>query len=165
MSANILTLMVGIAGILAGYYFYFLGTRKAKAENARLHRDIAETNKVLSNLLRVRSEYSNGGVVTPSTASTNAPISDVAVEELLRAFLGALVNERGDVDKTRLMREVGAVLGPGRITGAVDVLRRLRDQGVVSWDENGDDLSRVRTLHVRVVQAPEDNDLSSVDKG
>ena len=189
MSANLLTLIVGIVGVLASYFFFWLGGRTTKGQNSELHNEIAdlksaiskseaETAEVRSVNRHILERIDDGSIVSRNvvrprrpddnlelqTSSRNSLLSDVAVEELIRASLGALINERGDVDVARLRREVAAAVGPSYIASAMDVLRRMRDQGVVSWDGD-DDLSQVRTLHLMVPHATGGgDDLSSIDK-
>lgn len=165
MNANTLTVIVGVAGIVASYFLYMLGVRKAKVENDLLRQEIADTRSVLSEYVYARSKNSGKDAVTQAAGPATEVVSDIAIEELIRASLGALVNERGEVDVTRLMREVAAVVRPSDIRDAQATLRRLRDQGVVWWDGGDDDLSGVRTLHVRVVQRSDDGDPSSVGMG
>lgn len=161
INANLLTVMVGIAGILASYLLYLLGIRKAKAENDGLHSDIAAAREALQNLVRVRSKDSGRGGAATVASSATEPLSEAAAEELLRASLGALVNERGDVDMTRLRREIAAVVGPSHLTDVLSGLERLRAQGIIWWDGT-DDLTRVRLLHVRPAQRPDGADLPSI---
>jgi hypothetical protein len=165
MNANTLTVIVGIAGIVASYLLYLVGARKARTENGRLHQEIADTRSVLASYVFARSNSSDKKAVTSPASSATDLLPDTAIEELLRASLGALVNERGDVDVTRLMREVAAVVGPSHIADALATIRRMRDQGVVWWDGGGDDLSGVRTLHVRVVRSAGDEDISNIGTG
>ncbi len=167
MNENALTLTVGVAGILAAWWFpwwfYRSGLRKARAENASLHKEIAGAREVLQNFMQVRSRDAGRDVVESSASAASAPLSDAAVEELLRASLGALVNERGNVDMVRLKREVAAVVGASHLTDALAILRRLRDQGVVWWDNDADNLAQVPVLHVKVLRSTDDENLSRID--
>jgi hypothetical protein len=165
MSANTLTVIVGIVGIVASYFLYLIGARKARAENGLLRQEMADTRSVLANYVHARSKEAEEKPETHPARSVTGALSDAAIEELLRASLGALVNERGDVDVTRLMREVVGVVGPSHISDALATLRRLRDQGVVSWDGADDDPSAVRTLHVRVAQSSDGAGVSSIGTG
>jgi hypothetical protein len=164
MGANTLTVVVGGVGVLCSaifpYYFYWLGGRKAKAQNSELRSLIS---LLVQQRISDRSPASSGavqldaprsGVAPPSDALADSVLSDAALEELVRASLGALLNERGEVEMTRLLGEVGAVLGPSHMSDALSALRRLRAKGVVSWDDGDDDMSRVRTVRVVVVQRP-----------
>lgn len=165
MSANSLTVIVGVLGIavsaVLSYVFFWLGGRKSSAQNSELRslisilveRRIADQSRPsLDHAQSETTDQSHQLVV--SRGSSDALLSDVALEELLRASLAALVDERGEVQMTRLLREVSAAVGSHHISDALNLLRRLRDQAVVSWEGSDDDLTKVSTVHVMLVERP-----------
>lgn len=82
---------------------------------------------------------------------------NAAIEELVRASLGALVNERGEVDMSRLMQEVSLAAGSQGMSAAFEALRRLRSRGVVDWDGSDESLPQVGTLHVQPLRRARDS--------
>lgn len=169
MSGNTATVVAGLAGILVSiicsYVFYWLGGRDSHRQNSELMQEVAELRTLLSSFVQgiadrlpaahalIKTAGGDKGV-DPSVANLPKEATDIAMEELIRASLGALLNERGEVDMTRLLREVGGAVGPRHMAEAVAVLRRLRDQGVVSWGD-AEDLSQVRTVRVHIIQRPD----------
>ena len=74
------------------------------------------------------------------TASLGEPNGDPmgapseAIDLLVRASLGALLDERGEVDVMRLLDEVCTALGAPDPAVAISALCRLRADGAIDWE-------------------------------
>jgi hypothetical protein len=169
LSGNDLPITIGVAGIVVSivcsWVFYWLGGRITRRQNESLLKEINDVRKLLAGYVQSMSERlgltshvqekaaerSSAGIQTadaPGDAEPNA-----AVDELVRASLGALVNARGEVDMSRLMRELSFAMGQQGLAAALRVLQRLRSGGVVEWDGSDESLPLVRTLHVQSPRA------------
>jgi hypothetical protein len=165
LSGNAAPLTIGVAGIvvsvLCSWVFYWLGGRLMRRENGAFLKEINELRKLLADYVQSMSQrldptnlaQTGRAELLPTGAETGGAMKrsepNAAVEELVRASLGALVNERGEVDMSRLMREVSLATGTQDPSAAFEVLRRLRSGGVVEWDASDEFLPHVRTLHVQ----------------
>jgi len=69
-------------------------------------------------------------------------------ELLVRASLGALVDERGEVRLQRLLDEVATALGVPSQAATISAIQHLRDDGLVDWD-GAADLSNVQSIRVQ----------------
>jgi hypothetical protein len=172
LSSNTATVIAGIAGILGSvacsYIFYWLGGRSSRRQNADLVGQIEGLRRLLANFVQGISErpskndvrriaeltHGDATAAATITKSLDTLTSAAAVEELVRASLGALVNEKGEVDMSRVLREASHAVGPRRMPEVVRVLSRLRAQGVVSWDGGEPDPSQEQVIRVRPVQVP-----------
>lgn len=158
-----------VASAIAAAFFYWLGAREARRQNAALRlqlADLSEQGNVLKGMLAgtvqsfVQSATSaNSSIDAPSVGAhprRNQPATPqsatpdgetAAVDELVRGWLGALVNERGDVEVGRLLREVSRSLGAEHLTEVIDALGRLDRRGVIGWDGDAD-VTRVQTVRL-----------------
>jgi hypothetical protein len=157
--------LVGILGaILISVIFYWLGTRSARGEKQHLLSEIGELRSLVSNLIqelpeRLPSEDDIRKMIAGTGASEATVVNvartletataDAAVEALVRASLGALLNHRGEVSLPRLMQEVGHAMGKPRYLEVAEVLRRLREDGLVDWDGDNADLSGIQIVRVK----------------
>jgi hypothetical protein len=171
MSGNLLTVLVGVAGLAAAIQCFRLGARQADrqhtellAETARhksdlgqqnveLGREVREVRSILAAFLREGGTQSRGHMHSVSLdrispVPRNQDASGSAVDLLVRASLGALLNERGEVHLQRLLDEVCATLGAASLADTIFVLQRLRSEGVVDWD-GAADLSDAQVIRVR----------------
>jgi hypothetical protein len=156
---------LGIAGIVVSvvcaWLFYWLGGRVGRRQNSALLKEISELRKLLAEYVQSMSERLDTtsllyeGHIEPSSESLEPADTigrsepNVAIEELVRASLGALVNEKGEVEMSRLMREVSLAMGSQDPSVAFEVLRRLRPKGVVDWGTSDELLPQASTLYVQ----------------
>lgn len=164
MSANALTIIVGVVGFLASVVssgvFYRRGTRAAENQKAELLLALKQERNLLSRFVRsVAGQTAYAALAeprvqpvvadrSPSSAGAAGPeASTSALELLVRASLGALLDERGRVQLARLFQEVGEALGTPHYEDTVQVLRQLRGTGAVDWD-GPDDLHEVQEVRV-----------------
>lgn len=82
-----------------------------------------------------------------AAGDADAGVSPSALELLVRASLGTLLNERGEVQLSRLFQEVGEALGAPQYKETEQILRQLRAAGAIDWD-GPDDLSGVQAVRV-----------------
>jgi hypothetical protein len=83
-----------------------------------------------------------GDVVTSIRSAASASTVDV----LVRARLGTLLNERGEVDVPRLLQEVTRALPDASLSSVLSSLEELRGTGRVSW--SGDDIRKAGVIRV-----------------
>lgn len=173
MSSDGLTIVVGIGGVLASVLCSALafrwGARQADRQRSYL---VQETNRQKDELAvkiqEVRNAFSTfvrgvedgrRTIETPSSRPSlgsarvgpafDGAVMDMATTELLvRANLGALLDERGEVRLQRLFDEVASALGSPSQAATVLALQRLRDEGLVEWDGSAD-LSEADFVRVR----------------
>jgi hypothetical protein len=123
----------------------------------------AEIIRVLEQRIVILSEWGRGVASRTATASVptsgpaqrlpgaagdaDAGVSPSALELLVRASLGTLLNERGEVQLSRLFQEVGEALGAPQYKETEQILRQLRAAGAIDWD-GPDDLSGVQAVRV-----------------
>lgn len=161
MSSDLLTIAVGVAGVLASVLCsaaaFRWGAQQADRQKTELLLRIHELQSMLSGLVRgiESGATATGGptVPWPSSSYRGSHISSEAecspaTELLVRASLGALLDERGEVRLQRLLDEVASALGSPSQAGTIFALQRLRETGVVDWD-GAADLSDVQVVRVR----------------
>jgi hypothetical protein len=162
VSGNLLTIAIGIAGVtvsvLCSLVAFKLGVRQASSQKtefvdetnrqkAELSLEIHEVRSVLSTV--VRSIESRTMTTVDSTARRPSNVRQdnaggveaersSTTELLVRASLGALLDERGEVRVQRLFEEVSSALGVSSSAGAISALQHLREAGVVDWDGSPD---------------------------
>jgi hypothetical protein len=168
LGSNAASIILGIAGIVASvvcaWLFYWLGGRIARRENGALLKEINELRKLLADYVQSMSErlgsmQREDGRVVASDEGSCATVAvaraepNAAIEGLVRASLGALVNERGEVDMSRLVREVSLATGPTGLSAAFEVLRQLRSRGVVEWDGSDDVLPQVHSIRLQPLRS------------
>jgi len=83
-----------------------------------------------------------GDVVTPLRSAEQTAATDM----LVRASLGALLNEHGEVSVPRLLQELARDL-PDAEPSVLSSLEELKKSGRVSWD--GDDVRKAGIIKVR----------------
>lgn len=165
MSGNTLTIVSTAAGIVVGFltswWFTRSGRRDAQAEEARLLKEISTLQEKVSTqqgllsgiaesaprieqaLQSARlSDQAASAVATSRKSATSAPALDV----LVRASLGALLNEHGEVSVPRLLRAVTRGLPDASSSSIASSLEELRKAGKVSW--SGDDVIKAGVVRV-----------------
>jgi hypothetical protein len=165
MSGNLLTVAVGVAGVLASVFCsvaaFRWGAEQADRQKAEVlnetKRQNAELLAELATLLRsLESDVTTTERHTawlPSRVRRGAgPVSSerqrsATTELLVRASLGALLDERGEVRLERLFGEVATALGAPSQARTIVALQRLRESGLVDWD-GAPDLSDVSVVRV-----------------
>lgn len=163
MSGNTLNIVSAVAGIVVGFltswWFTRSSKRDAEAQASRLLNEVATLRGLLSEVAesvakpvaprvvqalqsaRVSDQVASA-VATSVTSAAAAP----AVDVLVRASLGALLNEHGEVSVPRLLRAVSRGIpeaSPAEISAS---LAALREAGRVSWP--GDDVLKAGVVRV-----------------
>ncbi len=166
MSGNTLTVGSAVAGIVVGFltswWFSWLSKRRAQAERVILVNKIATLQGILSGVAdSIKAKPIITGVeadqVLHSAALPDKVARDVAtwlrsaasasaVDVFVRASLGALLNEHGEVSVPRLLQEVARALPDASLSSVLSSLEELRRSGRVSW--SGDDVRRARVIKV-----------------
>jgi hypothetical protein len=166
VSGDELTVVSAVAGIVVGFltswWFSWSSKRHAQAERAILVNKISTLQSILSGVAesirtkpiitgvevdhalhaaRLPDEVA-GDVVTSLRSAASASTTDVFV----RASLGALLNERGEVSVPRLLQEVAHALPEASLSSVLSSLEELRKTGRVSW--SGDDVRRAGVIRV-----------------
>jgi len=166
MSGNTLTVASTVAGIVVGFltswWFSWSSKRHAQAERGILLNRIATLQGILSGVAdsikakpiitgaevdqalhpaRLPDKVA-GDVATSLRSAASASTADVFV----RASLGALLNEHGEVSVPRLLQEVAHALPEASLSSVLSSLEELRRSGRVSW--SGDDVSKARVIRV-----------------
>ncbi len=164
MSGNTLTVISAMAGIVVGFltswWFSWSGKRHAQAERAILVSKITSLQGILSGVaesisakpmiasaevdqaLHALPDKAAGDVVTSLRSAASASTTDVFV----RASLGALLNERGEVSVPRLLQEVAHSLPEASLSSVQSSLEQLRESGRVSW--SGNDVRKAEVIRV-----------------
>lgn len=162
MNGDVLTVTVGAAGVVASIICSSLafrrGAQQADSQKAELLLEIQEVRGVLSSFARGVARLRTplpipGRAVGDRHIPQVADPDDDAVDLLVRASLGALLDERGEVRVQRLLDEVSSALGTPDHEVTVAALGRLRDVGSIDWDGD-DDLMGVQVICVRTPGAP-----------
>lgn len=160
MSGNMLTITSTVAGIVVGFVTSWWFTRSAKRasqeERASLHEEISILRGLLSSVAESvtapgipnaeRLSAQPGQAPAPVVALSPAPTSTVDV--LVRASLGTLLNEHGEVSVPRLFRTVSHALPEESTSSIASSLEALRKAGKVSWQ--GDDVRKASIIRVHV---------------
>jgi len=179
LTSDALTVTVGIFGVFASFgfsqLFYWLGKRSARREKGELLQEIHELEMLLSRAFQEMSEHVPSksdlkrmlgarDAVTHPTGPAGKSFAEggPTVEENVRAILGSLVNERGEVSVPRLLREVGKTVGPARFPEIVSTLNNLRSGGDLDWDGDPADPSQVRLIRIRAVRRSETEDPTKI---
>ena len=159
MSGNTLTVVSTAAGIVVGFltswWFSRSSKRQAEANMSALQglfSDVAEsmTSKPITTGVEVDQALRSarlpdkvaGDVATSFRSATSASTIDV----LVRASLGALLNEHGEVSVPRLLQKVAPALPDASLSSVVSSLKELREDGRVSW--SGDDVMKAGVIRV-----------------
>jgi len=161
VSGDALTIMVGAAGIVAsalGSWASFRRGERSAREQKKAFKELSETFKeyVAADIERARVAPVRSGSRSRSQTSAppdqaSSPSAPSPVERLVRASLGALVDERGDVQLPRLFGQVGSAMRSPHVSEICQTLQHLREAGSIDWegpdDLNGVSIVRVLTPH------------------
>lgn len=172
-NANDLTIVVGFAGVLASaalsYVFYALGKRSEHAEVAtqisRLRSALTSSLDEVAALVRSQSDgqgqadiseghYPGEARVRSRVAQAEDLPADPAVTELVRGYLALLVNHKGEVEMSALLRQVSEALGNKRAQIG-SALAQLAAENVIVTDPE-QDLRNARTIYLRPMLVPGD---------
>ena len=145
MSGNTLTVVSTLAGIAVGY---MISLWFARAGRRDLQRSFAAQQVILVGLKQTLQssqlpDTAAGDVVTPLRSAEPTVATDV----LVRASLGALLNEHGEVSVPRLLQELDRDLPDAAQSSVLSSLEQLRKSGRVSWQ--GDDVRKAGIIKVR----------------
>ena len=155
MNSDLLTLLVGALGAVVSLATaaesYRRGKRASHVEKDELLAEIGAQRELLIEVVQrftVRDDDRLQAALPEGEGTESAFVSDQsAVEVLVRAVLGTLLNERGEVAFQRLLHEVSHAVGRPSYTEIAEVLADLRTDGIVEWYP-GPDLSSVDTIKV-----------------
>jgi hypothetical protein len=141
-------------GVVVAWVFY----RKSR-DDAR--RDADAARAIMQRLMeRLAAAAPTPVLIAPGAGavhdavSLGAPVAvpqvapETAIAELVLASLSVMQDGRGQVDMRRLLGEIGADVGPERMSDAEEALRELRRRGVVEWQGDDHDLPRIGKLTV-----------------
>jgi hypothetical protein len=154
VTGEMLTIVLTVAGIGVGFatslFFSVSAKREAQAkhdavlqQNSSLHQKISILQNLLSSVVKSAVETDIGVDQAPRSAQVSGKSS---VDLLVRASLGALLNEYGEVSVQRLLREVGHARPGVSPSSVLSSLEDLRETGMVSWA--GDDLRKAGVVVV-----------------
>jgi len=163
MSGNTLTIASAAAGIVVGFltswWFTRTSKRASEAEQARLLKEISTLRSLLAGVAEsvskaavpdvehaLQSVRLPGGVADAVATSLKSAASASALDVLVRASIGGLLNEHGEVSVPRLLEAVAHDFpdaSPSAISFSLDTLRRA---GKVSW--LGDDVMKAGVIKV-----------------
>jgi hypothetical protein len=138
MSADLLTISVGIAGVLVSLVCamlgFRLGARQADRQTAEL---LAETRRQNDGTVAATTREVRGGfssIFQEISRAVQGPSRNATTTEMLvRASLASLLDERGEVNLGRLLGEVSAAKKSPSQTETFAVLHQLREQGLIDW--------------------------------
>jgi hypothetical protein len=139
-----LTVVLTLAGIAAGAVVSWWFARRSSRE---LQRSFAAQQRLLVELKTLQSsqlpDTAAGDVVTPLRSAEQTAATDM----LVRASLGALLDEHGEVSVPRLLQELARDLPDAAQPSVLSSLEELRKSGRVSWE--GDDVRKAKIIKVR----------------
>jgi hypothetical protein len=160
VSGNTLTVVSTVAGIVVGFltsWWFTQSSKRASQEaNVRLHNDNVSLRKEISamkNLLsglaesaakatipNVEQALQSAGLPDKTAAAVATSLSPAAstsaLDVLVRASLGTLLNERGEVSVSRLYQAVADALPDASESSILSSLEELRKAGKISWSGN-----------------------------
>lgn len=162
MSANMLTIVSAVAGIVVGFVTSWWFSRSAKRasqkEQASLHEEISILRGLLSSVADsvTKPGIEEAGLLRaqpvgqPAAAATTSlsPAPTSTVDVLVRASLGTLLNEHGEVSVPRLFRTVAHALPEESTSSISSSLEELRKAEKISWE--GDDVRKAGVIKVHV---------------
>ena len=151
MSGNTLTVVLTLAGIAAGavvsWWFARRSSRELQRSNRDLQRSFDAQQSILAEIKQMQSsqlpDTAAGDVVTPLRSAEQTAATDM----LVRASLGALLDEHGEVSVPRLLQELARDLPAAAQPSVLSSLEELKKSGRVSWD--GDDVRKAGIIKVR----------------
>jgi hypothetical protein len=151
VSGNTLTVVLTLAGIVFGGVISWWFARAGKRDLQRSFRDLQGSFAAQQSLLvELRQTLQSSRL--PDTAAGNVvpPLRSAeptaATDALVRASLGALLNEHGEVSVPRLLQELARDLPAAAEPSVLSSLEELRKSGRVSWQ--GDDVRKAGIIKV-----------------
>jgi hypothetical protein len=173
VSGNTLTVVSTIAGIAVGFvtslWLARSGKRHAETQREKIEKDFADLQSSFSaqqsilagvaEIIRTKpamadfevsqtpqlaplADKAGADVVTPPRSAA----SSSAIDVLVRASLGALLNEHGEVSVPRLLQELARALPGAAQSSVLSSLEELRSSGRVSW--SGGDVRKAGVIKV-----------------
>lgn len=155
MNSDLLTILVGALGVVAAvlctYVAYKAGVRRADEQKAELVRETGRQKAELASefhhdVSRV-FETVVDAVQSADLIRSREPSPARRADVVVRASLGTLLDERGEVRLQRLFDVVASTLGTPSREQTVSALQRLREHGLVAW-EGSDDLCEADVVRV-----------------
>jgi hypothetical protein len=172
VNGNTLTIVAAVAGIVVGilttWWFTWSSKRDGDAKQASLlgeistlKEEISAKEEMTSTLQRDLSDVADSvaKLVTPHVekglqpaqypghgAHVETSTSPSALDVVIRASLGALLDEHGDVSVPRLLRTVTQRLPDASPSLIASALQALRQAGRLSWQ--GDDVMKAGVIRI-----------------
>lgn len=165
MSANTLTVVSTVAGIVVGFMTSWWFTRSSKlqadADRVVLLKEISTLRSLLNGVAEsvikpistsvgvdqaLRSAQLPDKVADTVARSIRSAASVSGTDVFVRATLGSLLDEHGEVSVSRLLRNVTHALPDAGLPSILSSLEELRKAGRVSW--SGDDVRKAGVIKV-----------------
>jgi hypothetical protein len=164
---TVVSTLVGIAvGFLTSWWFTQSSKRAAQEDNVRLHNDnvifrkeVSAMRNLLSGLAEsaanptipsVEQTLQSAGLADKEIAAVAPSLSPAAstsaLDVFIRASLGILLDEHGEVSVPRLFRAVAHSLPDASLPSVVLSLEELRNAGKIAW--SGDDVRKAGVIRV-----------------
>lgn len=159
MTGDTLTVVLAVVGIIVGFMTSWWFSRWS---NRRSAKEISTLKSVLSGIIEsVKTEPIITGaevdralesarfpdkVADAVVASLRLTTSPSKIDVLVRASLGALLNEHGQVSVLRLLKEVTNAFPDASPSSVVASLEELRKTGKISWSD--DDVMKAGVIKV-----------------
>jgi hypothetical protein len=163
VSGNTLTILAAVAGIVVGILTTWFFTWSSKRDSDEKQESLLKETSTLRGLFK-DVEESIARSITPQVEKAAQPAgypgqvgnlaemspesarSASALDALVRASLGTLLDEHGEVRVPRLLRAVTERLPDASPSQIFSALERLRKAGRVSW--TGDDLMKADVIKI-----------------
>jgi hypothetical protein len=155
VSGNTLTVVSAIAGIVVGFLTSWWFSRSSKRQTEEnmsalqsLFSDVtvSMTSKPIITGVEAGQARLPDKVAGDVAASPRSATSASTIDVLVRASLGALLNEHGEVSVPRLLQEVARALPGASLSSVLSSLEELRKTGRVSW--SGEDVRKAGVIRV-----------------
>jgi hypothetical protein len=159
VNGNTLTVVSTVAGIVVGFmtswWFTRSGKRDAQKKQLGLLNEISALKSLLSSVAESVTESITSNVEALQSAQlpdrkpttvTTSPSPTSTLDVLVRASLGALLDEHGEVSFPRLFKAVSQDLPGASLSSVLSSLEELRKSGKVSWP--GDDVRKAGVIKV-----------------
>jgi len=159
MSGNMLAVVLAVAGIVVGFltawWFSRSSKRQTEANMSALQSLFSDVTKsmtskpIITNVevdQALRSAHLPDKVAGDVATSLRSATSASTIDVLVRASLGTLLNEHGEVSVPRLLQEVASALPDASLSAVLSSLEELRKTGRVSW--SGDDVRKAGVIRV-----------------
>ena len=165
MSGDTLAIVLAVAGVIVGGVISWWFTRASERDASNKQQKLISTLQgmfadVADSVKALQLAHVPGQVTKLLEASPRPATSTQAIDVVVRASLGALLDEHGEVSVPRLLRAVAQRLPDASPSLVSSSLQELRNAGKLSWP--GDDVMKADVIkiypqgheaNVRVAQA------------